>query len=276
MIDLSPRLASSLPPAARDWWAAAGARVREPGALPELFPQLPRRLGRTVLAAERLTAGDITLELSAWRVCDVGALTLLQRARPADAGLVDLFQHGDTDERAMVLRTQAALPITAATVQFLGEVQRSNIQPLFEALLCESNLLARARRHPQVGAEPVSRTLLKAAFLGIPLARLLEVETCANPELSRMLQDLATEREAAGRAIWTDTDRLTARAPTAGTVARILGGLEHGDDLRRLAAAEGLLLLRRPELAAFARERLPREPRSEIRAVLEKATHSPP
>jgi len=57
-----------------------------------------------------------------------------------------------------------------------------------------------------------------------------------------------------------------------GTIARILGGIEHGDDQRRLAAAEALALLQRNDLAAFAQERLPREPRPEIRAALQRAT----
>jgi hypothetical protein len=87
-----------------------------------------------------------------------------------------------------------------------------------------------------------------------------------------MLQDLATEREAAGRAVWRDTARLIGRAPCPGTTARLVGGLEHGDDGVRLAAAEGLLAMRRGELAAFAAERLPREPREAIRAVLLQLT----
>jgi hypothetical protein len=71
--------------------------------------------------------------------------------------------------------------------------------------------------------------------------------------------------------VWRDTDRLLAKAPVPGTIARILGGIEHGDDQRRLAAAEALALLHRKDLAALAAERLPREPRPEIRAALERA-----
>jgi len=113
--------------------------------------------------------------------------------------------------------------------------------------------------------------LLKIAFLDLPLARVFHAEQLANQELSRMLQDLATEREAAGRSVWRDTDRLISRAPVAGTIARILGGLEHGDDGRRLAAVEGLILLNRKDLAPFAIERLAREPRDVVRKLLVQA-----
>ena len=48
-------------------------------------------------------------------------------------------------------------------------------------------------------------------------------------------------------------------------MGRLVGGLEHGDDAIRLAAAEGVRALGRDDLAAFARERIEREPREAIR-----------
>jgi hypothetical protein len=92
---------------------------------------------------------------------------------------------------------------------------------------------------------------------------------------SRMLQGLATEREAAGRKVWHDTNLAIAHAPAEGTIARLLGGLEHGDDHHRLAAAEGLAHLRRADLRPYLAERLPRENLPRIRAVLERAIGAP-
>jgi len=86
-----------------------------------------------------------------------------------------------------------------------------------------------------------------------------------------MLLDLASEREAAGRPVWKGTLRMAASAPSPGTAARILGALEHGDAALRLSAAEALAVLRRADLAPFARERLAREPRADVRAALERA-----
>ncbi len=263
-----------------DWLATAKARLAEDPRkiLPELFPQLPRRLGREPVAAGigRIedTGVDMIVDLWAWRRCDAGALLLIRAAQPSiDDRLLDLLQHGDMEERTMVLRCLSCLPIAAATVDLLQEAQRTNTVPHFEAAVCDSNLLARvlAAGRGGFGAEDFNRMILKLAFIDLPLARVFGAEEHANIELSRMLQGLATEREAAGRGVWHDTNRLIARAPTDGTLARLAGGLEHGDDATRLAAAEGLAHVRNLQLMTFARERLDREPRPEIRAALERA-----
>jgi hypothetical protein len=143
-----------------------------------------------------------------------------------------------------------------------------------EAALGDGDLFARTVGQPGFDAAAANKLLLKLAFLDLPLRRAYGAERHCNTELSRMLQDLATEREAAGRAVWRDTWRVIGRAPTHGTRARLVGGLEHGDDGVRLAAAEGLLALQQKDLQPFAAERLAREPRAEIRAVLQQLARS--
>jgi hypothetical protein len=268
VIDLDPTLSSRLAAPAREWLRAAQGRV------PEAFAELPRRLGRGALGDSVLEADGIRVDLAALRLCDAGAHELLRRQ--PDSILTELFAHGDIDERTMAMRCAQLRPITATTVALLGEAQRTNLQPVFEALCCDSNLLARAfsdkeTAGKETAGEAPRRALLKLAFLGLPLARALGAEALAHPELSRMLQDLATEREAAGRPVWPDTCRMIARAPAPGTLARLVGALEHGDDALRLAAAEGLALLARKDLAPFLRERLPREPKEQIKAAIERA-----
>jgi hypothetical protein len=72
--------------------------------------------------------------------------------------------------------------------------------------------------------------------------------------------------------VWADTNRMIAQAPTAGTLARLIGHLEHGDDRHRLAAAEGLAVaLADPGVAALIEERHTREPRDDVREALERA-----
>lgn len=265
---------------ARQWLAEATTQVTEDVAknLPVLLPQLPRRLGRDQFAGTlavpdaEYTCDDGRVDLAAWRSCDAGALLLIRAGNPSEEVLLDLYYHGDMEEKAMIYRAMTCMPVVAATVTLLGEAQRTNTSNHFEAAVCDSNLLARTvGRH---GFEQVdfNRVILKIAFVDLPLDRAIDADSHANPELSRMLQDLATEREAAGRRVWRDTNYLIARAPTAGTLARIAGGIEHGDDAHRLAAARGLQYLRDERLLALARERLDREPRPEIcdaiRAVL--------
>jgi hypothetical protein len=117
----------------------------------------------------------------------------------------------------MLLRAMHVLPISAATVQLYGEVQRTNMVVHVEAAVCDGDLLVRTAGQHGFGPTEQNRLLLKVAFLDLPLQRVFGAERLANQELSRMLQDLATEREAAGRPIWRDTDRMLGRAPVPGS-----------------------------------------------------------
>lgn len=244
----------------------AGDRNR----LPVIFPGLPRRTGREPVGGGVTALGHGTVDLGAFRRCDLAAAWLLLATDARDDELRDLMGHGDLEERAMLLRAMHVLPLGPVTVEFLGEAQRTNVVLHVEAAVCDGDLVARAIGQPGFEIETANKLILKYGFLDLPLERALGIERHANEELSRMLQDLATEREAAGRAVWRDTWRLIGRAPTAGSAARLVGGLEHGDDGVRAAAAEGLLALGRADLRPFAAERLPREPRPEIRDLLQK------
>jgi hypothetical protein len=270
MSDLAQQLLARLGDGASAVRDAIAKTLATPRDLAVVFPSLPRRLGRSGLGGGMFAVGAARVDLDGWRRCDAGACALLAAAAVPEATLWDLYEHGDLEERAMLLRSLQLLPVTAATVRLLAEVQRTNMVMHVEAALCDGNLLARARGQHGFGETECNRLLLKLAFLDLPLRRALGAEMLANAALSRMLQDLATEREAAGRAVWRDTWRMIGRAPTAGTAARLVGGLEHGDDGVRLAAAEGLLALARKDLQPFAQERLPREPRAAVRALLQR------
>lgn len=260
-----------------DWWHSAVAQVETdgPGALPVLLPALTRKLGTSLLSGGIRTeplgeSRPAKVNLDAWRLADAAGLLLLRSAKLDDRQLTDLYHHGDLEERTILLRSIGLLPITEGSIELLNQALRSNVETHFAAAVCDSNLPVRAAAHPDFGVEGLNRLVLKAAFLGKPISTLLDVECGANAELSRMLQDLASEREIAGRMVWPGTNLLIAFAPTDGTVARIVGGLEHGDDQQRRAAAEGLAKLGRDDLVPFARERLPREQRPVIRAILRR------
>ncbi|MFY9343479.1 MAG: EboA domain-containing protein, partial [Planctomycetota bacterium] len=240
--------------------------------LPVVFPGIPRRTSRDAVRGGRTQLGPGTIDLDAFRVCDLAAAHLLLAIAATEAEIHDLYQHGDLDERAMLLRALHFLPVSPTTTRLFGEVQRTNMVVHLEAAICDGDLFARTVGQAGFDLPTANKLLLKVAFLDLPLRRLYGAERHANPELSRMLQDLATEREAAGRSVWRDTNRLIARAVVPGTIARLLGGLEHGDDATRLAAAEGLLVLNRKDLRPFAAERLAREPRADVRTVLQQLT----
>lgn len=249
------------------------AALREDrGRLPVIFPGLPRRFGKDPLGGGRREFGDAVVDLDALRSCDVAAAYLCASIEATADELVDVFAHGDIEERAMLLRSLSFLPLGEATRRLLVEVLRTNIVLHLEAAMCDQNVLARALAQGVVDADTGNRLLLKFAFVDMPLERAFGAETHASVELSTMLQDLATEREAAGRAVWRDTWRMLGRAPCPGALARLIGGLEHGDDGVREAAADGLLLLpeRGAGVAHFAKERLPREPRPTVQALLRR------
>jgi hypothetical protein len=240
--------------------------------LPVVFPGLPRRFGKDPVGGGRREFGDVVVDLDAFRTCDLVAAFLCASIEATGEELVDVFAHGDIEERAMLLRSLSFLPLGEATSRLLVEVLRTNVVLHLEAAMCDQNVLARALAAGVVDADTGNRLLLKFAFVDMPLQRAFGAESHASAELSTMLQDLATEREAAGRAVWRDTWRMLGRAPCPGALARLIGGLEHGDDGVRLAAAEGLLLLpeRGAGIAGFAKERLPREPRPAIQELLKQ------
>lgn len=275
MIDLRPSLERALSPEALAWLDGAATEVRErgPQRLEVLFPQLSRRLGRGRLDAERIREGGVDVDLSVWRACDAAGAWLVAEVDPPDDLMVDLYLHGDLEERTIVLRTQALRPPSAATVRLLGEVQRTNTGVHVEAGALDSDVVGRALdADVAFDRDAFRRMVLKIAFMDLPVWRMFGALDRADAELSRMLIQYATEREAAGRSVWLDTYRFLGRAPVEGALARLLGGLEHGSDPVRLAAAEGLSRLDRPDVRPFAAERLGREPRPEIRALLERLT----
>lgn len=253
-----------------------GAKERGSEGLSAVLPGLARRMGRTPLGGGTHRqdvdgAREAAIDLEQIRLCDAAGMALLEETAPTDSQLVDLYLAGDMEEKTIVLRSMALRSITDATVRLLEEVQRTNVESHFAAGVLDSNLAIRARENGAFDEDAFNRLVLKAAFLGLPLDRMIDATDGANPELSRMLQDLATEREAAGRGVWADTCRMVAKAPTAGSIARIIGGLEHGDDRLRLSAAIAIASLPKGSFNELITERAAREPRPEIREALERA-----
>lgn len=282
---LEDALLQGLDPAAREWFETA--RAAEPQKIPVLLPQLPRRLGRDPLSLGRISdlgAEGSDVDFAAWRRCDAGAAILLHGGQPPVEGpmLLDLLAHGDHEERAMVLRSAAVGRLDATTTAALfGEAQRTNNQDHLECLALDSDLAPRAVAAGALPRDDFDRLILKIAFIGLPAARMFGIESQASTGLSRMLQDLATEREAAGREVWVDTDWLIGHAPTLGTYPRLFGGLEHGADGRRLSAARGLGAALRIEpgfdlARSFLDARLPRERHPQVRAAIQQALQLSP
>jgi hypothetical protein len=78
---------------------------------------------------------------------------------------------------------------------------RTNILPLFESISCENPYPA--HYFPELN---FNQMVLKAMFNGIALARIVGLAGRHNAELTRMSNDYAAERTAAGRSVPADID----------------------------------------------------------------------
>ncbi|MGH7265485.1 MAG: EboA domain-containing protein, partial [Candidatus Rokuibacteriota bacterium] len=142
-----------------------------------------------------------------------GALLLrASEAVPAGEleGLVeDVYQRGDTRERQAVLMALALLPEPGRFLPLAVESCRTSIQPLFEAIACENPYPAAHFPEPSF-----NQMVLKALFVGVPLARIVGLRGRITGELRRMAADYASERRAAGRPVPSDIGALV-DAPAA-------------------------------------------------------------
>ena len=203
MITLLVSIASAHAPQAAPWLAE---QIAKPELFAPAFAGAARRLGRAPIRAE--DAAKITAAGLRWPVCGVdecGCAALLlavARARPADhhVELVrHLIRHGELRERQAVLRVLAAMPEPARFVELAIDACRTNVQGVFEAIACDNDFPARHFPDPAW-----HQMVLKALFIGAPLARVAGVAGRTTPELLRMVDAFASERRAAGRPVPAD------------------------------------------------------------------------
>jgi hypothetical protein len=164
--------------------AARRLRTRTPGAAPELIARARGALLETALAA----------------LPDDAHVPLVR----------ELFRRGDSDERIAVLRSLSGLPAPARFVPIAIEACRTHVQVVFESIACDNPYAA--RHFPE---EAFQQLVLKALFIGVPLARVEGLETRRSAELARMAADYASELRAAGRVVSRDVERLASGAPAA-------------------------------------------------------------
>lgn len=168
--------------------------TRQPSAVARLFPAAGRQCGRWALAT-----------LPGWTVEDAARVLLLTRL-PAEAlatELEPLYRYGDAAEKRAVLRALPLLPPVEAAVPLLLDALRTNDTRLVAAALGPA-----ARRLPDAAWR---QGVLKAVFMGLPLAGVADLDRRADAELATMLAGLAEERHAAGRSMPADAMELLHR-----------------------------------------------------------------
>jgi hypothetical protein len=202
------RIAASRPdPAGLEWLRATadgitGGDLEPAGAA---FVSAGRRLGRGALAAgEPLPGSSDPVPTEGWTVDDAARVLVLLAA--GDPGLIQtLYREGDSREKRAVVR---ALPLLDAGERFLElalDAGRTNESDLFAALACDNPYPAR-----HYGEREWNKLVMKAAFVGAPLARIVGLDRRGNRELCRMALDYIDQQESAARAVPPDLDRLVA------------------------------------------------------------------
>jgi len=202
------RIAASRPdPDGLEWLRATADRIGSGDLTPAgpAFVSAGRRVGRGPLAAgEPLPGSSDPVPTEGWTVDDAGRVLILLAA--GDRGLIEtLYREGDSREKRAVLR---ALPLLAGGERFVElalDAGRTNESDLFAALACDNPYPAR-----HYGEREWNKLVMKAAFVGAPLSRIVGLERRSNRELCRMALEYIDQQESAGRAVPPDLDKLVA------------------------------------------------------------------
>ena len=191
---------------ARTWLAEQVAAAGEPARFAAAFAAAGRRLGRGEIrqaAAAAITAAGLRWPVTGADECGRAALVLAAVAalpRLPDERQVhfvrDLVRRGEVRERQAVLRVLAALPAPARFVDIAVDACRTNVETVFAAIACDNDFPAR-----HFPPQAFHQMVIKALFIGAPLARIAGLAERTTDELVRMVDAYVSERRAAGRAI---------------------------------------------------------------------------
>lgn len=178
---------------ADDWYREAlqAATAGDSRAFGRAFALVPRKFDAK--------AGERERRLSVEYRSDLLLAYLDSSASDALEVVEGLFRTASVDEAELMYRSLPRFPNPAAWVGRCMEGVRSNVLPIFHAVAIGNPF---PRDH--LGEGDWNQLILKAAFLGEPLAEIDGLETRANRDLGLMLADYISEREAAGRPIADD------------------------------------------------------------------------
>ena len=245
-------LGRQLGDAQRAWLDEQLANLEEnpsEGTLAIALGMAPRRLGKADLAlepADHAAAGAALpgWDPLGWSVVDAARILVLSSLE--EKGFSERFRtlcrSADVAELVALYRGLPLYPEPASLEPQVGEGLRSNMRSVFEAI---------AHRNPYPRAHfdqhRWNHMVLKALFIGAPLAPIQGLDERANAELARILCDFAHERWAAGR-------------PVPAELWRCVGPFAEGpaiDDLSRVLKSDSIEE-QRAAAAALAASRDPR------------------
>ncbi len=245
------------------------------------FTSAARRLGRAPLNAAPAASlmGPVDAVPLVPFSADVAGRVLLlltfAEANPLEleASVWEAYREGDTSEKIAIVRALSLLPDSERFLGLALDAGRTNDTHLFRSLACDNPFPA--RHYPEL---EFNKLVMKAAFVRVPIERVLGLERRGNAELSRMTLDYVAEQEAAGRSFPAPIWLAACTSPPPRAASKMLEYASHADAEMRLWAIRALSRLRPEGAAALLAERLLVEPddsvRSALRAELELLTSS--
>jgi hypothetical protein len=269
---LRAELARRVQPAALAWLdtAIASAQRGTTSAVVDAFPGVGRRVGREPLQSRSalvVQGGEVEVPLRAWRVDDAARVALVCAvAGDAESLARELYYTGDLRERCGALRALGVVGRGTLAHDVILDAARTSAVELFEAAIAENPYTSRV-----LPIEEFRTVVLKCAFVGVSIARVIDLEARADAELSRMLLSYVSEREVAGRSVPPDVWPVVALHPTPGLAAKLCGYLEHPAEAHRAGAAVALARVRDRRARPFIEDRLAREADRAVRGALVRA-----
>jgi hypothetical protein len=242
--------------------SGAGEISREPAARRDPSQSEPSGAGETAVRAA--AEGEASRRIREERSGEPAA-----RRDPSQSATElarELYFTGDLRERSGALRGLAVIGRGDGALDAVLDAGRVTAVELFEAVIAENPYASRV-----LPDEEFRKLVLKSAFVGVSLDRVIGLETRADAELSRMLLSYVTEREVAGRSVPPDVWPIVARYGSPGLAAKLCGYLEHPAEAHRAAAARALGHLADPRARPFLEDRLARETDPAVRRALERA-----
>jgi hypothetical protein len=229
------------------WLDAQIAALRqEPSdaALEIALGMVPRRLGKAALAlsnADLDAAGKALAgwDPRGWSVTDAARILLLSglpaTGKPFAERFRALCRTADVVELIALYRGLPLYPNPAALEEQVGEGLRSNMRGVFEAI-------AHNNPYPKAHFDDHrwNHMVLKALFIGSPLAPIQGLDERANPELARIMCDFAHERWAAGRPVPFEIWRCVGPFAEGQAIDDLARALASSESIERQAAALAL------------------------------------
>ena len=223
---------------------AALAKDSAEAALEIALGMVPRKLSKAELA---LTDADLAAADNAipgwdprgWSATDAARILLLSGlpsgGKPFAERFRALCRTADVTELATLYRGLPLYPDPASLEEQVGEGLRSNMRGVFDAI-------AHSNPYPKAHFDQHrwNHMVLKALFIGSPLAPIQGLDERANPELARIMLDFAHERWAAGRPVPFEIWRCVGPFAEGGAIDDLARVLTSAEGVERRAAALAL------------------------------------